>query len=470
METQKKPHAVFLPFPAAGHANPLMQLAEILHSRGFHITFVYTEHFYRQLVKSGGSNSIPDLAPDFQFVCLPDNLPATLPDIGTKCTLTQKNCTEPFKNLLRQLMEKTPPPSCVISDAVMTFAMHAAKEFGLPEVQFWTASACGFLGNHVFEELIQRGILPLKDESYMENGFLDTPLDWVPGMKHMRLRDVNTFVYTTTPNDTMINYCIEQMKNCQRSGAIVVNTFHELEKDVLDALATYYPPIYTIGPLANLTDGHLKDNTQNLSIFEANKECLTWLDSKAPNSVVYVNFGSHASMTMEQTKEFGWGLAKCGFDFLWVVRPNIVKGEKVAMDEIFFEEIKDRGLVVSWSPQEMVLKHTSLGLFVTHAGWNSLLEAIVGGVPLVCWPIVAEQVTNCRQLCKVWSNGMELDKNVSRDIVAELVKEMMEGESGKEKRRIALEWKREAEEATSPGGSSSLSLDKLIKHVMLKSE
>jgi hypothetical protein len=87
---------------------------------------------------------------------------------------------------------------------------------------------------------------------------------------------------------------------------------------------------------------------------------------------------------------------------------------------------------------------------------------------MVCWPIVAEQVTNCRQLCKVWGNGIELDKDVDRDKVAELVKEMMDGESGKEKRKMALEWKRKAEEATSRGGSSSLSLDRLINHVLSK--
>lgn len=162
MDAQMKPHAVLLPFPAAGHVNPLMQLAEILHTKGFHITFVYTDNFYRQLVKSKSTDSIPSLAPDFQFVRLPDNLPDTLPDIGTKCTLTHKNCTETFTTLLKQLMEKSPAPTCVISDAVMTCAMHAAREVGLPEVQFWTASACGFMGNHSFEELIQRGIVPLK--------------------------------------------------------------------------------------------------------------------------------------------------------------------------------------------------------------------------------------------------------------------------------------------------------------------
>lgn len=162
METQKKPHAVFLPFPAAGHVNPLMQLAEILHTRGFHITFVYTNYFYRQLVKSKGTDLIPSLAPDFHFVCLPDNLPDNLPDISTKCTLTHKNCTETFTSLLRQLMKQSPAPTCVISDAVMTFAMHATRELGLPEVQFCTASACGFMGYHLFEELVQRGIVPLK--------------------------------------------------------------------------------------------------------------------------------------------------------------------------------------------------------------------------------------------------------------------------------------------------------------------
>lgn len=94
----------------------------------------------------------------------------------------------------------------------------------------------------------------------------------------------------------------------------------------------------------------------------------------------------------------------------------------------------------------------------------------IAGVPLICWPIVAEQVTNCRQLCKVWGNGMELDKDVKREKVAELVREMMVGESSKEKRRMALTWKRKAEEATSAGGSSSLSLDRLINYVLLKND
>lgn len=92
------------------------------------------------------------------------------------------------------------------------------------------------------------------------------------------------------------------------------------------------------------------------------------------------------------------------------------------------------------------------------------------GVPTVCWPIVAEQVTNCRQLCEVWGNGVELEKDVKRDKVAELVKEMMKGESGKEKRKMAQGWKRKAEEATSVGGSSSLSLDRLINHALLTKE
>jgi hypothetical protein len=168
MEIQKKPHAVFLPFPAAGHSNPLMQLAEILHARGFHITFVHTDFFYRRLGKYDSTDSLPSLAPNFEFVRLPDNLPEFVPDIGTLCTLTHKNCTEAFTTLLRKLMEKSPSPTCVISDGVMTFAMNAARELGLPEMQFWTASACGFMGQHLFEELIQKGIVPLKGKNLLD--------------------------------------------------------------------------------------------------------------------------------------------------------------------------------------------------------------------------------------------------------------------------------------------------------------
>ncbi|KAJ3683533.1 hypothetical protein LUZ60_013760 [Juncus effusus] len=467
MEPQK-PHAVFLPFPAPGHINPLMQLAKLLHFRGFNITFVYTEWYHRRLVQAKGLNYLQD-KPGFQFKCLPDNISedVKVQDIGSLCTLTQNGCTESFKVMLKQLMNESPPASCVVSDGVMTLAMHAANEVGLPEAQFFTASACGFMGYHLFSELVQRGIVPLKDPNYEESGFLETPLEWVQGMKGIRLKDLPSFCHTTDPNDKMLNYSIQQMNNCSKSGAIIINTFYELENDVINALALHYPPIYTIGPLSNLIDKHLGGNSEDMSIFEENKECLTWLDKKAPNSVVYVNFGSIAHMTKDQTHEYAWGLVKCGFDFLWVLRPDVVRGEEIDLGQEFFEEIKERGLVVTWCPQEMVLKHPSLGLFVTHTGWNSLLETIVGGVPILCWPIIAEQLTNCQQVCTVWKNGMEMDKEAKSDKVAELIQEMMVGNSSEEKRKMAVEWKRKAEEATSETGSSSLSLEKLIKHVFL---
>jgi len=124
-------------------------------------------------------------------------------------------------------------------------------------------------------------------------------------------------------------------------------------------------------------------------------------------------------------------------------------------------------MLASWCPQEEVLKHPSIGGFLTHSGWNSTLETVCGGVPIISWPFFAEQQTNCRYSCIEWGIGMEIDNDVKRDDVEKLVRELMEGDKGKEMKRKVMEWKTMAEEAVKPGGSSYLNLDKLIADILL---
>ncbi|KAI4296383.1 hypothetical protein L6164_036346 [Bauhinia variegata] len=173
-------------------------------------------------------------------------------------------------------------------------------------------------------------------------------------------------------------------------------------------------------------------------------------------------------MSAEQLVEFAWGLANTKKPFLWVLRADVVRGGSMILSSEFANEIKDRGLIVSWCSQEQVLNHPSIGGFLTHCGWNSTIESVCAGVPVVCWPFFAEQQTNCRYACTEWGIGMEVDPVVKREEVKKLVNELMEGEKGKKMKQKAMDWKKKAEEATSPDGSSYKNLDKLINEVMLK--
>lgn len=170
-DAARKPHAVCVPYPSQGHVTPLMQLAKLVHSRGFHITFVNTEFNHRRLIRSAGPDSVRGLV-DFRFEAIPDGLPPSdldaTQDVPALCDSTRKNCLAPFRDLLARLNSSSdvPPVSCIISDGVMSFAIQAAEELGIPEVQFWTASACSFMGYLHYREFIRRGIFPFKGTSF----------------------------------------------------------------------------------------------------------------------------------------------------------------------------------------------------------------------------------------------------------------------------------------------------------------
>ncbi|XVF01552.1 hypothetical protein REPUB_Repub04eG0098900 [Reevesia pubescens] len=472
-----KPHAVCIPYPAQGHINPMLKLAKFLHHKGFHITFVHTEYNYKRLLRSRGSNSLDGL-PDFRFEAIPDGLPPTdadaTQDIPSLCDSTSKTCLVPFRDLLCKLNDDVaassgvPPVSCIVSDGAMSFTVKAADEFGIPDVLFWTPSACGLLSYFMLPSLVERGLTPVKDAEYLTNGYLDKIIDWVPGMKNIRFRDLPSFVRTMDPNDKMLNYLLKEVETTFKASAVVLNTFDSLEQDVLDALSGILPSVYSIGPLNLIVDRIRDDELEDIdsNLWKEQSDCIEWLNSKEPNSVVYVNFGSIAVMSPEQLNEFAWGLANSQKQFLWIIRSDLVAGETAILPPKFVPETKGRGMLASWCPQEQVLKHPSIGGFLSHMGWNSTLESMCCGVPMVCWPFFAEQQLNCLFACREWGVGMEIDNNVKRDEVAKLVKGLLGGEKGVEMKRKAMERKKEAEEATRPGGSSFQNLEKLVAEVL----
>ncbi|KAL8549068.1 hypothetical protein ACS0TY_008076 [Phlomoides rotata] len=181
--------------------------------------------------------------PDFQFRTIPDGLPPlsnadATQDIPLLSQSISKNCLTPFLDLTNNLNDShhCPNVSCIVSDGVMSFTLDAAEKLNIPEVLFFTTSACGFMGYLYYSELISRGLVPFKDESRFTNGYLVTEIDWIPGMKGIRLQDIPTFIRTTDPHDIMLNYNIVQHENASRAKTVIINTFDDLKTEVVEAI------------------------------------------------------------------------------------------------------------------------------------------------------------------------------------------------------------------------------------------
>ncbi|WOG87415.1 hypothetical protein DCAR_0206639 [Daucus carota subsp. sativus] len=473
---EKQAHVVCIPVPVQSHIKAMLKMAKLLHSKGVFITFVNTEFNHRRILKSGGLQFLQGLT-GFEFETIPDGLPPSDPDatqdILALCQSVAEYMSQPFQNLLTKLNTGKNQVTSILSDGFMTFSADAAQNLGVPIVSLWTVAACGFMGFYQFKNVLERGLVPLKDESYLTNGYLDTMIDWIPGMPDMRLADLPSHLRITDPSDFQFNFfsdCTQRAANCT---ALVIHTFDDLEQELVNVISSMLGKnVYTIGPQQMLLKQSTLDQKKPLtsigSLWEEEKTCLEWLDSKEADSVVYVNFGSITVLSPEQLLEFGWGLANSKFSFLWIIRPDlIINGESAnTLGLEFMDAIKDRGFISSWCPQEDVLNHVAVGGFLTHGGWNSILESLSAGVPMLCWPFFGDQTINCKFLRDKWECGLEIPNNVKRGDVEELVRLLMEGVEGKKMRNKAMEWKKLAEKACGPNGSSSLNLDKLV--VVLK--
>nr|ONM04641.1 UDP-glycosyltransferase 85A7 [Zea mays] len=457
-QPQQQPHVVMIPYPAQGHVTPMLQLAKLLHTRGFHVTFVNNEFNHRRHLRARGPGALHG-APGFRFTAIDDGLPPSdadaTQDVPKLCYSTMTTCLPRFRDLIVRTnaeaeAEGRPAVTCVVADSIMSFGLRAARELGLRCATFWTASACGFIGYYYYRHLVARGIVPLKNEAQLTDGYLDTVVDWIPcAPKDLQLRDFPSFVRTTDPDDIMLNFFIHEVEAMSQASAVVINTFDDLDATLLHAMAKLLSrPIYTVGPLLLTVRNNVPADSPVAAIgsnlWKEQEAPLRWLDGRAPRSVVYINFGSVTVMSNEQLVEFAWGLANTGYTFLWNVRPDLVKGGDSAgagLPPEFLAATEGRSMLSTWCPQAEVLEHEAVGLFLTHSGWNSTIESICGGVPMVCWPFFAEQQTNCRYKRTEWGIGMEIGNDVRRGEVKALIREAMEGEKGRDMRRRVTELK-----------------------------
>lgn len=228
-----------------------------------------------------------------------------------------------------------------------------------------------------------------------------------------------------------------------------------------------WPTIKTVGPTFLLEHNDEKlcgSKNHTISLFEPKQDdCREWLDSRETASVVYVSFGSIASLTKEQMEEIAYGLIMSNCYFLWVVR-------SCEMDKLPQDFTSEKGLIIGWCHQPEVLAHRAVACFMSHCGWNSTLEALSYGVPVVAMAQWADQNTNAKFIEDVWRVGVGVKGGengvVGREEIAMRIKQVVGGDEGMELRRNGCKWKELAGEAVENGGTSADNIDDFVSKLV----
>lgn len=248
---------------------------------------------------------------------------------------------------------------------------------------------------------------------------------------------------------------------------IMVNTFMELERSALGSFSGGSwdgPAVYAVGPV--IDPKGVPDPSLDRAHWEKIRE---WLDEQPPSSVVFLCFGSLGSFDADQVKEIASGIERSGHKFLWSLRPESSQSQ---LPVGFLERMRGRGIICGWTPQVEVLGHAAIGGFVSHCGWNSILESLWYGVPIVTWPIYAEQQLNAFTMVKELGLAVELRLDykgqgigghlVPAEEIEKAVGRLM-GDDAAETRKKVREMREAARNAVKEGGSSYDSIGRLIQ-------
>lgn len=282
-------------------------------------------------------------------------------------------------------------------------------------------------------------------------------------MKAINPKDTASYLQETDISSVVHQIIFKAFEDVKKVDFVLCNTIHSFEDKTIQALNSKIP-FYAIGPIIpfNLQTGSITTSLWSES------DCTQWLDTKPAGSVLYISFGSYAHVTKKDLVEIANGVLKSKVNFVWVVRPDIVSSdEENPLPAGFESESGDRGIVIPWCCQMTVLSHGSIGGFLSHCGWNSILESIWCQVPLLCFPLLTDQVTNRKLVVDDWEIGMNLCENrslVEREEVERNIKRFMCGNSREAIGRVRMS----LESALSSSGSSQMNLGLFIDGLMGK--
>ncbi|XP_057533191.1 hydroquinone glucosyltransferase [Amaranthus tricolor] len=451
-------HILIIPTPGMGHLIPLIQLAKrILQLTSFHISFIIPTERPPTQAQKGALAALLEEKTSYFFLP-PVNLDDVPSDamIETRLSLTLSRSLPALRSHLKESKHRF---VTLIVDLFGTDAFEIASEFGIsPYIFFPSTAMCLSLFLH----------LPYLDEKVLcEYRDMQEPV-LLPGCTPVHGKDLLDPVQDR--KNEAYKWVLHHTKRYTLAEAIMVNTFNELEEGALNFLQkneSGKPMVYPVGPLVQIGSGDDKVDESG---------ALNWLDEQPRGSVLFVSFGSGGTLSYKQIVELAHGLEMSDQRFLWVLRsPNdeilnvtyfsTEVDKKNPLDYLpkgFLERTKERGLVIPlWAPQMKILSHPSTGGFLTHCGWNSILESVVNGVPLIAWPLYAEQKMNAVLI----TDGMKValrpnsDENglVGRGEIGMVVKGLMEGEEGKKIRNRMKELKDASIKVVGEDGSSTKS-------------
>ncbi|MED6132863.1 hypothetical protein PIB30_022776 [Stylosanthes scabra] len=294
----------------------------------------------------------------------------------------------------------------------------------------------------------------------------------LPGDIKLTRMQLPPFMWKNSGTSQMARVVREAKESDMKSYGVVVNSFYELERVYADFYRNELGrKAWHIGPLS-LCNSDTEEKAQrgkDASIDE--NECLKWLNTKKTNSVVYICFGSVANFEDSQLREIALGLEASGQQFIWVVKRTKKDGDEW-LPEGFEKRMEGKGLIIrGWAPQVLILEHQTIGAFVTHCGWNSTLEGVAAGVPMVTWPVSAEQFYNEKLVTEVLGVGVPVGAkkwlrstgdSVKWEAVEKALKKIMVGEEVEEMRKKAKMLSQLAKGAVEKGGSSYSDLNALI--------
>ncbi|XVE76149.1 hypothetical protein DITRI_Ditri12bG0150300 [Diplodiscus trichospermus] len=448
-KNHRKPHAIMIPYPLQGHVIPFVHLAMKLATKGFTITFVNTQAIHHQIVKSqsNSATSNDDIfiearksGIDVRYAVVNDGFP-----LGFDRSLHHDQFFEGvlhvfsahIDELVANTIKTNPPPTCLIADTFYVWSSMISNKYNLINVSFWTELALVFTLYYHVDLLISNGYFATVNNR-------DDIIDYIPGVRAIEPKDLMSYLQASDTSTVAHRIIFKAFQDVRKADFIICNTVQELEHETISAL-NEKQPTYAIGPI--FPTGFTK--------------------SVVATSLCY----AHASKN--DIVEIAHGLLLSGVSFIWVLRPDIVISDETDILPVGFEEsIKGRGMIVPWCCQIVVISHPAVGGFLTHCGWNSILESVRCTVPLICFPLLTDQFTNKKLVVDDWNIGVNLSDNrqIKRHEAAEMIHRVMNGKSADELRKNIMEVKRKLENALSTAGSSKENFNQFIRDVQIKTQ
>ncbi|KAG5072670.1 hypothetical protein AAZX31_03G167500 [Glycine max] len=487
-QTNNNPHFILFPLMAQGHIIPMMDIARLLAHRGVIVTIFTTPKNasrFNSVLSRAISSGLQIRLVQLHFPSKEAGLPEGCENFDMVTSIDMVYKMFNVINMLHKQAEEffealTPKPSCIISDFCIPWTAQVAQKHCIPRISF-----------HGFACFCLHCMLMVHTSNVCESTASESEYFTIPGIPDQIQVTKEQIPMMISNSDEEMKHFREQMRDADiKSYGVIINTFEELEKAyVRDYKKVRNDKVWCIGPVSLCNQDNL-DKVQRGNHASINEHhCLKWLDLQPPKSAVYVCFGSLCNLIPSQLVELALALEDTKKPFVWVIREGNKFQElekKWISEEGFEERTKGRGLIIrGWAPQVLILSHPSIGGFLTHCGWNSTLEGISAGVPMITWPLFADQFLNEKLVTQVLkigvSVGMEVPMKFGEEektgvlVKKEDIKRAIcivmddDGEESKDRRERATKLSEIAKRAVEKEGSSHLDMTLLIQDIMQQS-